>query len=65
MLRERNARIELAWTIAAMQRQKRLPKLERIMLKEPKPRQSWEHQYELAQQWVTHAAKLKEKQNGR
>ncbi len=67
MLREKNARIEHAYIIVWLQRHKRLPKLDRLTLKEPKPKQSWQRQYEIAEQWVMQAekqAKLKDKHNG-
>ena len=67
-MREYNARMSLAWHIAAFQRVKRLPKLDKLYLKEPKRKQSWQEQYALAQKWVTEAEKqrqLREQLNGR
>ena len=51
----RRQRAHRRWrgTIAAMQRQQEIAEARTAHLKEPKPKQSWQEQYALAQQWVT------------
>ena len=68
MLWQRNTNTALAYHIVRFQRERRLKPLDKYLEKEPKPKQSWEEQYALAQKWVTDAEKqrqLREQLNGR
>lgn len=48
---EHNGRAILAWNIAALSRMKRLPKPDTLFVRERKPKQSWQEQFALMQQW--------------
>lgn len=41
MKREQNERAWLAWTTAALTRCKTMPKLDKMMIREPKPAKDW------------------------
>jgi competence transcription factor ComK len=55
----------LAWNIASMQRSRRLPKPNAIMLREPKPKQTWQEQLAIVERWVAATAKQQGGMNGR
>lgn len=48
---EHNARAVLAWNIAALSRTKRLPKVETLLVRERRKKQTWQEQSRLMEQW--------------
>lgn len=46
-----NGRAILAWNIAALSRAKKLPKVDSLFARERKPKQTWQDQFALMQQW--------------
>jgi hypothetical protein len=47
-IRQHNERIWLAWHIAALSRQRRLPELASLLAKQPARPQTWQQQFEIA-----------------
>jgi hypothetical protein len=51
--REHNARVWLAWHIAALQRMKKMPDIKRMMLNNAAhPRQTWQQQLMIMSEWA-------------
>lgn len=51
--REHNARVWLAWHIAAMQRMKKMPDIKKMFLNNAsRPRQSWQQQLQIMTKWA-------------
>lgn len=55
--REHNERAWLAWHIEALRRQKKLPKLEKMLIKERK-RQTWQQQMQVMGMWAAVMKKI-------
>jgi len=51
--REHNTAAWLAWHIEGLARSKRMPKLKSLLMSDgkPRPRQTWEEQYQIALMW--------------
>ncbi len=48
---EHNARAWLAWHVAALQRQKKLPPLQNLLTRERPRRQTWQEQLKIVELW--------------
>lgn len=61
MVREYNQQVAQAWITAAVSRAKKMPKLEKLLVKDkPKSsRQSWEQQLAVARMWHDRMGKRK------
>lgn len=53
LAREHNERAGLAWLIVVLGRQKRVPKLDKLLVKNPgRRRQTWQEQMQVMDMWV-------------
>lgn len=52
------------WHIAALQRMKKLPKLEKLLVKGPKRRQTAQEQMEVMQQWAKAMQRVEAQKKG-
>lgn len=62
MVREYNQQMTQAWITAALSRAKKMPKLDKLLVQEKKPkaaRQPWEQQLSIARMWHDRMAKRK------
>lgn len=60
--REHNERAGLAWLIVVLGRQKRVPKLDKLLVKAPaRRRQSWQKQMQIMDMWVAVTRRIESK----
>ena len=61
--REHNARVWLAWHIAALQRMKKLPDIKKLLINNTsRPRQTWRQQLQIFSEWANRRNAWLEKQ---
>lgn len=66
LMREHNERAWLAWHIAALPRSKKLPKLEKMLLRTgKKTRQTWQEDLAAMDRWVAVTNRLEPKAKGK
>lgn len=64
--RGHNERMSLAWHVAALMRTKKLPKLERLLLRATKKtQQTWQEQLAVMERWAAVINKLEPKPKGK
>jgi hypothetical protein len=69
--REHNARVWLAWHVAALHRMKKLPDIKRMFLSQSsRPRQTWRQQLMVVTEWANrvndyHARMMEQATDGR
>lgn len=52
MINEHNGLMCQAWHIEALRRAKKLPKLDKLLVKQRRPRQSWQEQMQIMSMWA-------------